>query len=204
LLVEALDTQLIDRELGGDARINFVTDVFLFLKLGKSGLNLRWVNHRDRALAVTAYRLLLQVDRRAAVGAMDRLHPFSQLVDLRRFEVSNDVFFAEELKERDEVAIVSRAAKVVEPGASLDVEGIHESLSAARARKDRWESERRASVGAHQPNQLQRGSGRELKVLLSVEPKPAARMAGIDLDLSAVISLDAVLLHGLPAAGAVH
>jgi len=195
LLVETLDTQLIDHELGGEGRINFMTRVFLFLKLGKSGLNLRWVNHRDRTLAVTAHRLPLQADRRAAVGAMDRLHPFSQLVDLRRFEASNDVFFAEELEERDEVAIAAWTAKVVEPGAPLDVDGIHEPITATRAGEYLWQSGWRASVGAHQPNQLQSGSGRELKVLLSVEPEPAARMAGIDLDPSAVISLDAVLLH---------
>jgi hypothetical protein len=126
---------------------------------------------------------------------MDRLHPFSQLVDLRRFKASNDVFFAEELEERDEVAIAARTAKVVEPGASLDVDGIHEPLTAAWAGEDRWQSGWRASVGAHQPNQLECGSRRELKVLLAVEPKPAARMAGVDLDPSAVISLDAVLLH---------
>src|SRR5262249_51873646 len=185
-------------------RAHLAASILPLLKLGEGGLDRRRVDHRDRALTVGTARLFVQADWRSAIRAAYDFDLFSKLVDLANVERADDVLFAEELEQGDEVPVVLRAAKVVETGVSLDVHGVGQSVAAARAGHLVREGHRRVGARAHQPNQFQRRARSQLKMLFVVEPKGAAGVTGVDDDLNAVIPLERVLLHRLPAAGAVH
>src|SRR5262249_58004988 len=103
----------------------------------------------------------------------------------------------------DEVAVVLRTPKVVEASISLNVDGVDQSFAAPRAGK-LARKRRRVGARAQEPYQLQCGARSQLKMFFLVEPKGTAGVTGVDDDLNAVVPLDCVLLHRLPAARAVH
>lgn len=58
--------------------------------------------------------ICLQVDGAAAVGAVHLLHAFAQALNLRGRKGANKIFFLEEIKEADEVAVLAGALPVDE------------------------------------------------------------------------------------------
>ena len=68
----------------------------------------------------------LQVDGAAAVGAVHLLHAFAQVLNLYGREGANEIFFFEEIKEADVVAVLAGA---------LPVDKVHIAAHVVRQRK---------------------------------------------------------------------
>ncbi len=87
---------------------------------------------------------LRQVDRRAAVRAVDDLDVLAELGDLLRRQRPDEVLLLQEIEERRQPAVMVRAAEILEPGVALHVLGAAQLRVAARALGDVAILERRA------------------------------------------------------------
>src|SRR6188508_2650326 len=81
------------------------------------------VEHRQRRAAMLAVGSLCQVDRRAAVGAVDDLDVLAELGDLLRRQRPDEVLLLQEIEKRRQPAVMVRAAEILEPGVALHVLG---------------------------------------------------------------------------------
>src|SRR4029453_16089659 len=142
---------------------------------------------------------LRQVHGGPASGAGDAADIALEVLDLQRAQRAHEVLLAEELEERDEVAVLGGAAPVREARAALHVRGAREGRAAARARESSAQRRRRSLVLVYQDEEIEHCAGREREALHAVEPEGGAGQAEIDVDGRAVVRLECPLRH-LPAA----
>src|SRR5579859_3635028 len=79
------------------------------------------VDHRDRGIAVGTNRLLRQVDRRAAVRAVDELHLSADVRALLRSQRLDEALLAQEIDVRCEPAVPRVASPVLKSRRALHV-----------------------------------------------------------------------------------
>lgn len=142
---------------------------------------------------MTARGRLSEIDRPAAVRAIDGLDVPPQLRDLLRRERADEVLLPEEIEEGLEPAVIVRAPEVLEPGGTLQVlRPAQPPLAARTLHEVRVLEHRSGDVLADQPEQRQRRPRRELQVLSGVEPDGLARVAQVNLDGAAEMSIEDV------------
>ena len=150
--------------------------------------------------AVAADRVRVQVERRAAVRALDRLHPRAELGKLLRIERPDEILLAQEIHERHEAAIA---------GADSASSGrwccVWRSSVARSVRRQRGQVCLSGSAcalttfGVDDLEQAERGGGGKPQVLHAVEPEPVTLAAEVDRHLLAVVRIERERPHGLAA-----
>src|ERR1017187_2564631 len=175
------------------------------LELPDHARHLLQVQHRHRRAAVRAHRVLDQVDRRAAVGTVNRLYVLPQLLELLRRERPDEILLPQEIDERDQAPVAAVASPVLKRRAALHVVRQKQAPVAARAVEGGWK-QRGWPAGrfADQSEELQGRSGRQAQFLEAVEPDRPADRAQVDLDCRAEPSLECEVRHLGRATGAVH
>ena len=105
-------------------------------------------------------RAARQIDRTTAIRAVDDLDILTELRELARRERLDEVFFAEEVEERDEASVTAVAAPVFEGRVALAVVGRQKTRLAARTVQDRTDRGFRPTGQFANPSeQLQRRAG---------------------------------------------
>src|SRR5262245_63434532 len=105
------------------------------LELLNDNVHLPGIEHRQRRAAVRTDGADVQVHRRAAATARDTLDVLLEPRDLRGIEGPHEVLLAQELEERDEVAVLAGAPPVLKARVALHVRGEQETRVASRARE---------------------------------------------------------------------
>ena len=85
-------------------------------------------------MAVFAFALVLQIDRRPALRAGDLTHLRPNSLELHGGQVSDELFLSEELEEGRESSAVSVTREVRKPAALAQVEAEHKGVAAAWTR----------------------------------------------------------------------
>ena len=126
--------------------------------------------------AVTAGGAFREIDRRAAIRAIDVCDVLAELGDLLRRQRLDEILLLQEVEERDQAAVIVGAAEIFEAGRALHV------LRAAELRAcsaDTSPGRDPATTGASDPladqaEHAERGARGELQVLTHVEPQRLA------------------------------
>ena len=87
-------------------------------------------------MAILADGIALDVDRGAAVGAVDGADALPELRELRRTEPPDEVLLAQELEEGDVVTVLGGAAQIDERRVALHVVRLDQRSAAAGTPRD--------------------------------------------------------------------
>src|SRR5206468_5954522 len=125
----------------------------------------------------------LDVDGRAAARAGDGAYVLLERGDLGRAQWPDEVLLAQELEERDEVAVLAGATPVREAGGALRVVHQHEALPAARARHGRGQRATLAgTVVVDDDEEVEHSVRRQREIFEIVEPERRAEVADVQLE----------------------
>ena len=141
------------------------------------------IQHRDGGSAVRAHRIFGEIDRGAAVRAVDGLNVLSQFVELLRRQRTDEIFLTQEIDKCHQAAVAGIASPVPERGGALDI--MREEQASLASRTAEGAGQRRGCgtrLFADDPEDLQRRRRRHLQVFVSIEPDGAARLAQIDVE----------------------
>jgi hypothetical protein len=163
------------------------------------------IQNRDRAVAVGARHILLQIDRRAAAGTayLDDLGFQAAELDWRK--AANELFFTQKLEKRCQPSMSLRTAVVAEVDAAFQIVHQQQCFGADRAAAfRRKEPPPVVAMLMDLPEQLNDGTRRQRAALQRLEPYGIAGIANVGLDLAHDFSLESFLVHGAAAAGTLH
>src|SRR5580658_6129959 len=137
-------------------------------------------------MAVGANRIGLQVDRCAAIAAVDGLYFLFQLLDLLRGKRVDKILLFQEVEKTDEVAVATCTCPIVEAHVADHIVSERQRARAmgtlenfGKLRLDR------GRVFTDELHELERGAGGELKAFVLVEPERLASCADVDDNLGA-------------------